>query len=78
MREKGTGSFCAKHPKGRPGKRRLSPFPGPRTSHFPVELLQLESTLGRFKKEPYGNAFLSCLPLLFDLHRDAFSSNFFL
>ncbi len=26
-REKGTGTFCAKHPKGRSGKRCLSPFP---------------------------------------------------
>jgi hypothetical protein len=26
-REKGTGTFCAQHPKGRSGKRRLSPFP---------------------------------------------------
>jgi MraZ protein len=25
--EKGTGTFCAKHPKGRSGKRGLSPFP---------------------------------------------------
>jgi hypothetical protein len=25
--EKGTGTFCAKHPEGRPGKRCLSPFP---------------------------------------------------
>ena len=27
--EKGTGTFCAKHPKGRSGKRCLSPFPAP-------------------------------------------------
>jgi general secretion pathway protein I len=26
-KEKGTGAFCAKHPKGRSGKRRLSPIP---------------------------------------------------
>ena len=26
-REKGTGTFCAKHPEGRSGKRCLSPFP---------------------------------------------------
>ena len=25
--EKGTGTFCAKHPEGRSGKRCLSPFP---------------------------------------------------
>ena len=28
-REKGTGTFCAKHPPGRSGKRCLSPFPVP-------------------------------------------------
>ena len=30
VREKGTGTFCAKHPQGRSGKRCLSPFPDAR------------------------------------------------
>jgi hypothetical protein len=31
-REKVTGTFCAKHPEGRSGKRCLSPFPWRRTT----------------------------------------------
>jgi len=33
-REKGTGTFCAKHPPGRSGKRCLSPFPGYHAEDF--------------------------------------------
>jgi 3-oxoacyl-[acyl-carrier-protein] synthase II len=32
--EKGTGTFCAKHPPGRAGKRCLSPFPSLKSSQF--------------------------------------------
>ena len=32
--EKGTSPFCAKHPKGRSGKRGLSPFSHPKQKHF--------------------------------------------
>ncbi len=32
LAEKGTGTFCAKHPEGRSGKRCLSPFPPPDVS----------------------------------------------
>jgi hypothetical protein len=45
LREKGTGTFCAKHPKGRSGKRCLSPFP----ALLVVDGYEQLSVLSRFR-----------------------------
>ena len=52
VRKKGTGTFCAKHPEGRSGKRCLSPFSAPlidqatdelaRSSYYAAWIMRLE------------------------------------
>ena len=48
--EKGTGTFCAQHPKGRAGKRCLSPFPEAGVSRMWRPLAR-GSAVGRFSLE---------------------------
>jgi cytosine/adenosine deaminase-related metal-dependent hydrolase len=44
--EKVTGAFCAKHPSGRSGKRRLSPFPHPVEQGLEESICSGTTTLG--------------------------------
>jgi deoxyadenosine/deoxycytidine kinase len=59
--KKGTGSFCAKHPEGRSGKRRLSPFLSP------ARLISEQpdwSRLDEFYADPAGHAWATELEFL--------------